>query len=121
MNLRKADPAFDPNPRGSNCPHLAANLKLWHDPATWPSGKVPSPSDTIVLPANTAILASACSFHPTDMYLTKFKSLFSIDNRRYESISVPAGSALIFDDAPIDFHVKQMNVYQHFPPSPYFF
>ena len=44
---------------------------------------------------------------------------------RYKSITIPVGSALVFDDAPINLHIRYMSVYPPFlsillllPPPP---
>ncbi|EGC31281.1 hypothetical protein DICPUDRAFT_156894 [Dictyostelium purpureum] len=76
------------------CPYLSSDLKHWHDPATW-GGVVPSPSSSIVLPANTKVLVSPCSISQTDIY-TK--------------ITIPASSELVFFDADMTMNVKDIYV-----------
>lgn len=95
VSVYKMPAALDSNPRtAAVCPHLASNLKSWHDASTWPSGAVPSPSDDISIPDNTAVLVTSCSLS-TDVY---------------ERIHIPAGSKLVFSDADISLRVKNIYV-----------
>jgi len=91
VDVYKMGPDFDPNPR-SNCPHLQANLLDWHDPSIWPSG-VPQAGSDVVLPAGK-ILVSSCSW-PVD---------------GFNKITIPAGSELIFADAPMQLRVRNVLV-----------
>jgi len=51
----------------ADCPHLAAGLQNWHDPATWPDGVVPSTSGMdVTLPPYSHVLISSCSI-PADV------------------------------------------------------
>jgi hypothetical protein len=95
VTLRKPSTTLDPNNR-TECPHLQSGLKLWHDNATW-GGVVPSPSSVITLPANSKVLITSCS----------------LSTAVYEKIIVPAGSELIFNDAPINLNIKAMLVQGH--------
>lgn len=95
VTMYKMPSALDSNPRSSSvCPHLASGLKNWHDASTWPSGKVPSASDDISIPADTSVLISSCSLS-TDVY---------------ERIHIPAGSKLVFSDSEISLRVKNIFV-----------
>lgn len=95
VTIPKMNTTLDPNPRGLACPWNEPNLTLWEDPATW-GGSVPSPvMAQIVLPANTKVLVTSCSFNPNDIY---------------NLISIPPTSELIFDDAPITLNVRNIYV-----------
>ena len=77
----------------SQCPHTQSGLVDWHSAATWPSG-VPAFGTDVTLPAATRVLVSNGSFDP----------------RGYGSITIPAGSELIFGDTPINLAIKDMHV-----------
>lgn len=95
VTLRKPSPNLEPNPRSkTDCPHKMANLRYFHDPSLW-GGSLPSSAGTITLPANTNVLISSCSVKAETIY---------------NKIVIPATSSLIFDDAPIDFHVHDILV-----------
>eukprot|EP01113_Clastostelium_recurvatum_P002542 TRINITY_DN11072_c0_g1_i1.p1 TRINITY_DN11072_c0_g1~~TRINITY_DN11072_c0_g1_i1.p1 ORF type:complete len:1206 (-),score=225.61 TRINITY_DN11072_c0_g1_i1:105-3722(-) len=97
VTLPKPPSAFDANPRAvADCPHDQSGLLLWHNPATWPSGTVPSPSSSIItIPAGKRVLVSSCSFTSGIIYNT---------------IAIPSDSELIFDDAPITLWVRDIKV-----------
>ena len=42
------------SPTGPGGPPIG-NLKSWSDPATWPSGQVPAPGDSVVIPAGLSV------------------------------------------------------------------
>eukprot|EP00004_Rigifila_ramosa_P004839 TRINITY_DN152_c0_g2_i4.p1 TRINITY_DN152_c0_g2~~TRINITY_DN152_c0_g2_i4.p1 ORF type:complete len:1231 (+),score=275.22 TRINITY_DN152_c0_g2_i4:31-3693(+) len=71
-------------PPVSNCPHLQTGLLRWEDPASW-GGAVPAANSAVVLPSNSKILVSGCSFLPEG----------------YSSITIPATSELIFNNHDI--------------------
>ncbi|WP_424949387.1 G8 domain-containing protein [Deinococcus sp.] len=54
--------------------------RRWSDPASWPSGKVPAAGDAVSLAAGTSLL-------------------LDVSPPRLASLSIPAGSALVFADA----------------------
>lgn len=75
---------------------MLSGLKVWHDPATWPSGVVPSVAGAAVtLPANTAVLITSCSI-PADL-------VFGL-------ISIPATSSLVLADADISLQATGIDV-----------
>jgi hypothetical protein len=93
--LRKPASALDANPR-TNCPHLQAGLSNWHDAATWSSLQVPSPTDALIsIPANKKVLISNCSI---------------VAGAIYNTIIIPSGSELIFNDANITMFVRNIRV-----------
>lgn len=80
------------------CPHTAAGLALWHDPATWASmnrGVPASPGDNITLPSNTSVLLSSCSL-PAGVV--------------FGFITIPATSTLVFADANITLRAAGITV-----------
>lgn len=91
-------PSYAPpaNPRTA-CPHQAANLALWSDPATWTTNgnAVPAPGADVVLPANTRVLVTSCALYTS---------------QPYGLIEVPASSTLVFDDADIELHAHTVLV-----------
>jgi len=40
----------------TNCPHLAGDLRDWHDASTWPGGAFPTRGADVTLPANTKVV-----------------------------------------------------------------
>lgn len=97
VEIYKMPAALDPNPRtAAVCPHLATGLKNWHDASTWPSGTVPTATENIEIPANTAVLISSCSLLPSNFV--------------YQKIHIPVGSKLVFSDAEISLRVKNIFV-----------
>jgi hypothetical protein len=83
------------NPAQSNCPHLQAGLRDWHDPTTWPSGVVPADGASVTIPAGTKVLVSSCSINSSFVLGT---------------VTVPATSQLIFGDARISVAAKGFSV-----------
>eukprot|EP01132_Coremiostelium_polycephalum_P011403 gene11403-13968_t len=92
--LPRPPAALDPQDQ-TKCPYLQTGLKHWHDPATWGSSGVPSPSSNITLPANTKVLVSSCSMSSTLVY---------------QKIVVPSSSELIFTDADMTINFKDIHV-----------
>lgn len=91
VTIPKMPSQLDPNPRtASDCPHLKAGLRHWHDASIWPGNTVPAPSSSITLPANMSVLISSCSLAAGD----------------YNYIRIPQNSELIFADSPINLRVR---------------
>ena len=85
-----------PTPTQSNCPHLRSGLSNWHDPSIWPGSVVPQANGSpITIPSGLSVLISSCSLDPNGVYGT---------------IYVPAGTELIFSDAPIQMRVQNIHV-----------
>ncbi len=60
------------------------------------TNQVPAPGSSVTLPPNTRVLVTPCSFSNV---------------LPYKEITVPAGSELIFADAPIELNVGTIWVY----------
>lgn len=84
-------PALTANPTRTNCPHSSSNLKNWHDASTWANGQVPASGSDVTIPSGSSVLISSCSVSSSAVFGT---------------ITVPVGTSLIFDDAPISFNAK---------------
>lgn len=50
---RPQNPGSQPQ---TNCPHLQAGLKNWHDSATWSSSSIPAAGESVTLPANSKVI-----------------------------------------------------------------
>jgi hypothetical protein len=91
-------PAASPTDVRTGCPHLAAGLALWNDPATWGAAGVP-PADAshrvVTLPAGKKVLLAGCMLPA---------------NARFVQIVVPAGSELIFAEALLEFRLASLLV-----------
>ncbi|KAL6754041.1 hypothetical protein V8C86DRAFT_399941 [Haematococcus lacustris] len=79
-----------------SCPHNWPDLQLWENSWTWPSGSVPQPGSQVTIPNGVKVLVTGCSFPP--------------GRNTFTSITVPSGSELIFDDAPINLRVGAIRV-----------
>jgi hypothetical protein len=82
------------SPPAVDCPHLQAGLKDWHNPTTW-GGAVPANGANVNIPAASKVLVSSCSINSSFVFGT---------------ITVPAGSELIFGDAKISIAARGFNV-----------
>ncbi|EFA75934.1 hypothetical protein PPL_10508 [Heterostelium album PN500] len=94
VHLPKPSAALDPQDN-TKCPYLATDLVHWHNPSTWPSGVVPSPSSNITLPAGKRVLISPCSISQTEIY---------------QRITIPPTSELVFADSDFTMNVKDILV-----------
>eukprot|EP00730_Choanoeca_flexa_P003190 TRINITY_DN11322_c0_g1_i3.p1 TRINITY_DN11322_c0_g1~~TRINITY_DN11322_c0_g1_i3.p1 ORF type:complete len:1438 (+),score=280.02 TRINITY_DN11322_c0_g1_i3:2619-6932(+) len=79
----------------SACPFAEAGLVRWDAAATWPNGYLPVPGANVTLPENAKVLLRGCSGL----------------NYSYAVVTIPASSALIFDDADISFQAQEIKVY----------
>ena len=78
----------------SACPHLLPGLGNWHDPLTWPDGKVPA-GGNVTLPAGVSVLLSSCSTESSDSF---------------GSIVIPANSTLVFADAIVGVNITAQSI-----------
>ncbi|KAK5575391.1 hypothetical protein RB653_010651 [Dictyostelium firmibasis] len=92
--LPKPSATLDPQD-ATTCPYLATDLVHWHNPSTWPSSLVPSPSDIITLPAGKRVLISPCSISQTQIY---------------QKIIIPPTSELVFADSNFTMNIKDIYV-----------
>ena len=63
-------------------PLINTKFTLWHNPDTWPTGKIPRPLRDIVLPPNQTVVIAKNS---------------GVSDHAYNSLEIPNGSQLIFD------------------------
>ena len=81
-----------------DCPHEWSNLSEWHDSSTWNNygNIVPDTTYNIIsIPENKSVIIRSCS-------------LDNNFNNTYQRIYIPTTSKLIFDDADIDIHFKEI-------------
>ena len=64
----------------TNCPHLEAGLKNWHDPSTWPSSSIPAAGASVTLPEFSKVIITQAVLEELGV------------------ITVPSSSELIFGE-----------------------
>jgi len=80
-----------PNNKLTNCPHLVNGLLHWHNPDTW-GGKIPRPGGDVTIPAGKSVLISC----PPP--------------QGYDTIIIPEGSRLIFNDVDQVLKIRDIKV-----------
>ena len=80
----------------SPCPHLQPAWR-WEDPLAWGAAGVPAPNTSVTLPPNVRMLITQCSFA-------------SSGSASFASITIPASSTLVFDDAALSLMVGIISV-----------
>ncbi|EGC32074.1 hypothetical protein DICPUDRAFT_82065 [Dictyostelium purpureum] len=94
VSLPRPPLQLDPQDQ-STCSYKSNDLVHWHNPSTWSNGVVPPPSSNIVLPEGKRVLISPCSISQTEIY---------------QKITIPETSELVFADASMEMHVKDIYV-----------
>lgn len=81
----------------SPCPHFLPDVVLWEWPSTWPisrgySGAPPTPGSVVVLPANTRVMITGCSFTGTVVPAQSPSTTLQRGSNVFASIYVPSTS-----------------------------
>ena len=84
-----------------DCPHEQDDLYEWHEASTWNNNGFQVPTtdmDMITIPPGRSVIVRSCSSFSAN----------NNGNNPYQRIYIPPTSSLIFDDADITWHFKEI-------------